>query len=227
MRLRRNVLAVLAMALVLGACGGDSDDAGVSVDEIAAAPETEPALETPPSVAKSGRVEMEVGRAEVGDAAQAVVDLATSPKTGGFLTSSVVDLQDGYGFATILVQVPAERFEETVAGLDGIGDVTRQEMAGEQPGAPGMDRAERADAVARAAYAPIDVAIAGRRPPAPPPESPIERALGNAKGISLAIASGAIVAAGAVAPAAAVVLVLYLGWSLLIRRLRLRWDQPG
>lgn len=227
MRLRRKMVAVAALALVLGACGGDSDDAGIVVDEIAAAPETEPALETAPSVAKSGRVEMEVARAGVSDAAQAVADLATSPKIGGFLSSSVVDLEDGYGFATVLVQVPAERFEQTMAGLGGIGDVTRQEMAGEQPVQAGMTRAERAGAVARAAYAPVDVAIAGRRPPPAQPETPIERALGVARGISLAVASGAIVAAGAVLPAGAVLLLVYLAWSLLIRRLRLRWDQPG
>ena len=227
MRLRRKVVAVVAVALTLGACGGDSDDAGIEVDEIAAAPETEPALETSPSVAKSGRVEIEVARTDVSEAAQAVADLATSPKIGGFLSSSVVDLEDGYGLAAILVQVPAERFEQTMSGLGGIGDVTRQEMAGEQPAQPGMTRAERADAVARSAYAPIDVAIAGRRPPPPPPDTPIERALEIARGISLAIASGAIVAAGAVVPAGAVVLVVYLVWSLVIRRLRLRWEQPG
>lgn len=227
MRLRRKLVAVAGVALMLGACGGDSDDAGIEVDEIAAAPETAPALDNPPSVAKSGRVEMEVARTEVGDAAQAVVDLATSPKIGGFLSSSVVDLEDGYGFASIQVQVPAERFEQAMTGLGGIGDVTRQEMAGEQPVQPGMTRSERADALARSAYAPVDVAIAGRRPPPPPPETPIERAFEIAQGIALAVASGAIVAAGAVVPVGAVLLVLYLACTLLIRRLRPRWDEPG
>lgn len=227
MRLRRNVVVAVVAALALGACGGDSDDAGVTVDEIAAAPETEATLEAPPSVAKTGRVEMEVGRAAVSDAAQAVVDLATSPKVGGFLTSSVVDLEDGYGAAAILVHVPAETFEQTVSSLDSIGEVTRQEMAGEQLTEPGMSRRERAEVTAQAAYAPIDVAIAGRAPAPPPSREPIERALATAKDISLAIASGAIVAAGAVLPVGAVLFVLWAGWSLTIRRLRLRWDEPG
>lgn len=136
MGLRRNLVGVMVLTLALAACGGDSDDAGVAVDEIAAAPEPESGLETSPAVAKSGRVEMEVGRAEVGEAAQAVVDLATSPKVGGFLTSSVVDLGDGYGAAAILVHVPNEHFEQTVAGLGSIGEVTRQEMAGEPAAEP-------------------------------------------------------------------------------------------
>lgn len=223
----RIVPAAMVAVLVLGACGGSDDDAGISVEEIAAAPETETALETPPHVAKSGRVEMEVGRADVAGAAQAVVDLATSAKVGGFLTTSVVDLGDGYGAAAILVQVPADRFEETVAGLGAIGEVTRQEMAGEDLAEPGMGREERAEAAAAASYAAIDVAIAGRRPSPPPEKDALERALDTAKGTSLAIASGVIVAAGVVLPVGAVLLALYLVWALLLRRLRIRWDQPG
>lgn len=226
MQLRRNVVALALTGLALGSCGG-SDDAGVAVDEIAAAPGTEPALETSPGVAKSGRVEMEVGRAEVGDAAQAVVDLATSPKVAGFLTSSVVDLGDGYGAAAILVHVPTERFEQTVADLGAIGEVTRQEMTGEPVEEPAGGPEERADAEASAAFAPIDVAIAGRAPAPPPEKDPIERALALAKGISLGIASGAIVAAGAVVPVGAVLLVVYLAWALFLRRLRMPRHESG
>jgi hypothetical protein len=218
---------VTVLALALGACGGDSDDAGVAVDVIAAAPEPESSLEPSPAVAKSGRVEMEVGRSEVADAAQAVVDLATSPKVGGFVTSSVVDLEDGYGAAAILVHVPNERFEQAVAGLGTIGEVTRQEMAGEAASEPGASRKERVEAAERAAYSPVDVAIAGRRPAPPPEKDPIERALASAKDVSLAIASGAILAAGVVVPVAAILLLAYLVWALVVRRLRLRWNQTG
>lgn len=227
MRLQRNVVAVVVAGLALGACGGSDDDAGIDVEQIAA-PAAEPALETSPSVAKTGRVEMEVERSGVAEAAQAVVDLATSPKVGGFLTSSVVDLEDEYGAAAILVHVPAERFEQAVTGLGAIGEVTRQEMAGESLPDPAStaSSAERKEVRARAAYAPIDVAIAGRRPAPPPEKEPIDRALSTAKAISLAIASGAILAAGAVVPVAAIFLLLYLLWSLVIRRLRLRWDGP-
>lgn len=219
---RRNVVAVVVAAgLTLGACGG-SDDAGVVVDEISTPAESAPSLETPPSVAKAGRVEMEVPRAEVDETAQAVVDLATSPKIGGLLTSSVVDLAQGYGFATILVQVPAERFESTMAGLGEVGAVTRQEMVGESLVDEDVTVAQRSGAAARAAYAPIDVAITGRPPAPPPPQSSISHAVATAKDISLGMASGVIVAAGAVVPAGVVLLALYLVLSFLIRRLRPR-----
>lgn len=164
MRLWQRLVVVVVAAVALGACASDSDDAGVTVDEIAAPPDTGSTLEALPSVAKSGRVDLEVGGARVAAAAQAAVDLATSPKVGGFLTSSVVDLKDGYGAASVLVQVPAERFEEAVSGLGGIGEVTRQEMAGADPTTSDMGREERTAAAARAAYAPIDISIVGPRP---------------------------------------------------------------
>lgn len=228
MRLRRIVATAMVAALALTACGGDDDDHGaqVTVTEPIGAPEPEPALDTPPSVAKTARVEMEVAASGVAGAAQAVVDLATSPKIDGFLSSSVVDLEDGYGAATILVQVPTERFEQTVVELGRIGEVTRQEMAGQQLADAGMTREERTAVAAEAALSPIDVAI-GARAPAPPPEkSSIEEAVDRAASIALAIASGAIVAAGVVLPVGAAVLVVYLAWSLVLRRLRLRWEQP-
>lgn len=226
----RRIAALLTVAaLALGACGGDSDDAGVTVDEPIGAPEPhvtlEPdvALEPPPSVAKSARVEMEVARSEVSAAAQAVVDLATSPKIDGYLSSSVVDLEHDYGSAVILVHVPVGRFEQAMADLGGIGEVTRQEMAGRQLADPATGTLARKAVAAEAALSPIDVAIAGR-PPAPPREqSAIEQSLDAAAVIALAIASGVIVAAGAVVPGAFVLLTIWLLWSAAARRLRPRW----
>lgn len=251
MAFRRVVAFLVVAAIALGGCGNTDDegDAGIAVDEPVGAPETPveeygPApLELPPSVAKSGRVEMEVPRAELTDAAQAVVDLATSDRVGGFLSSSVVDLGDGYGSAAILVKVPAGRFEQAVSGLSDLGEVTRQEMAGQDlapatspqevraagGSAADVKRAEeeRDYVAAQTAYAPIDVALSAKAPPPPPEESAIERSLGTAKEISLAIASGAIVGAGVVLPLAVVLLVVWLVWTTVIRRLRLRWEQLG
>lgn len=276
MAFRRVAMFLVVAAVGLAACGGDDDHAesGVAVEEPIGAPEAvdeygSAPLEAPPSVEKSARVDMEVPRADLSDAAQAVVDLATSDQVGGFLSSSIVDLEDGYGSANILVKVPAARFEQTVSRLGDLGDVTRQEMAGRDlsPGAlearQAVGRArrqiaaltadveaagaaekealrsrlaaakadlreaagEREYVAAQTAYSPIDVALAAKQPPPPPEESAVERALGTAKSISLAIVSAAIVGAGVVLPVGAVVLALWLTWSLVIRRLRLRWEE--
>lgn len=127
---------LLAVALGLAGCGGDGDDsAGVSVQQPIGAPDEGPrgpASTGPvPSVVKTATVEMEVPRNELSAAAQAVVDVATSPGVSGFLVSSLVDLEDGYGFGSITVKVPAARFEQTVVELGEIGEVTRQQMAGQ------------------------------------------------------------------------------------------------
>lgn len=45
--------------------------------------------------------------------------------------------------------------------------------------------------------------------------------------MSLAIASGAILAAGVVVPVVALLLVVYALWALLLRRLRLPWNLTG
>lgn len=226
MRLRRISLGLVVAAAALAGCAG-SDDAAISVEEPIGAPAPVPTLDDAPSVAKSARVEMDVARADLAEAAQAVVDLATSPKIDGYLASSVVDLDDGNGSAAILVQVPSARFEQTVTELGRIGEVTRQEMLGRQVAPPDMPREERALAEAQAALSPIDVALSAR-PPAPPrEETPIEQALDKATGMALAIASGAIVAAGVILPVATTALVVYLVWSLVLRRLRLRWEEPG
>jgi hypothetical protein len=100
-------------------------------------------------------------------------------------------------------------------------------MAGEAAEEPAVGPKDLADAAAGAAFAPIDVAITGRRPVPPPEKEPVERALATAKSISLGIASGAIVAAGALLPVAALLLVVYLAWTLIARRLRMPWHQSG
>lgn len=223
--LRRVAICLMVAAVGLAGCGGDdSDDASVTVEEPIGAPEagSDHALEAGPSVSKSARIEMEVGRPDVAEAAQSVVDLATSDAVGGFLASSVVDLEDGYGSAVVLVEVPVTRFEKAVSSLGGIGRVTRQEMAGEPLDT--STRAARKDAAEQAEYSPIDVAISGKRPPPPPERSPIDRALGTAEDISLTVISGAIVAAGVVVPVGAILGTIWFVCSLVLRRLRLRWE---
>jgi hypothetical protein len=226
MRAFRMAAVVLVAGLVLGACGGD-DDHGVTASEPIGAPEDAASYDTAagPTVAKTASIDVEVPRSELGDSAQAVVDLATSPKIGGFLVSSVLDLEDGYGSGAILVEVPTDKFEQSVAELSGIGELTRQEMSGADwtaDVAAARTKAERRRLRAETAYSPIDVALEGRRPPPAPAEPPLERALGTAKAILLAVASAGIVAGGAAIPVVVVLLALYLAWSRIARRLRVR-----
>lgn len=272
MGFRRTLICIVAAA-ALGACGGDDGgaDGGISVEKPIGAPE--PAADygpaAAPAVVKNASVEMEVARGDLSDAAQAVVDVATSPKVGGFLVSSVVDLEDGYGSGLIVVEVPAARFEQTVVELGTIGELTRQEMAGQDlsPDAVAARRQvhesrnrlrtlterledatdeaaadtlrlelrrtraalraaarERAYVRSETTYSPIEVALSGRRPPPAPEKPALEQALGTAKTITLGIASGAVIAAGVVVPVGLVVLALYLAWTLILRRLRVRWE---
>lgn len=86
---------------------------------------------------------------------------------------------------------------------------------------------ERRDLAADTAYAPIDVALAGRRPPPPADESTIGQALDTARAISARIASGVILGAAVVLPIGSIVFLLWLAWTLVIRRLRVRWEQLG
>ncbi|HEX2195442.1 MAG TPA: DUF4349 domain-containing protein [Actinomycetota bacterium] len=266
---RRILICAVAAAVALAACGGDEEDGGaaVSVEEPIGAPD--PAGAAAPSVVKDASVEMEVSRRDLSDAAQAVVDLATSPKVGGYLVSSVIDLEDGYGSGLIVVEVPSARFEQTVVQLGTIGELTRQEMSGQdltadavsarrqgqkarsriaslrarvgdaagdgvaEPLQPRLRRAraalrsatrERAYVRAETTYAPIEVALSGRRPPPAPAKPALEQALGTAKATTLGIASGAVIAAGVVVPLGIVLLSLYLAWTTILRRLRVRWE---
>jgi hypothetical protein len=148
MVLRRIGLALLVMVMVATACGGDDggDSGGITIDEPIGAPQPgsapqtydEPAaggdpapIDAVPSVAKTASVEVDVVQDDLNSAAQAVVDVATDPKVGGFLVSSVVDLNDGYGIGSVVVQVPSARFEQVVGDLGEVGDVTRQQLEGQ------------------------------------------------------------------------------------------------
>lgn len=269
------MVPLLLVALAAGACGGDDEESvGVEAERPIGAPSTTagyepgPAPGPAPAVAKSGALSMEVPRDGLEGAAQAVVDIATAPEVGGFLVSSVLDLRDGYGSGSIVVRVPADEFEPTIAALGEIGDVTHQEMTGQDltPQAlaavrtvgraearvaalserldGAQDEAARAglrsrlatarSALARAsedeafvraetAYSPIEVALAGKRPPAPAPQSPLGRAVETSKSIAVGILSAFVVAAAVILPVGGAVLVLYLLWSIVMRRLRVRW----
>jgi hypothetical protein len=273
MAFRRLVVPLLIVALLGAACGDDEgDSAGVAVDQPIGAPDPGSGFDggpvETPAVAKSGAIAMEVPRRELEGAAQAVIDIATAPEVGGFLVSSVLDLQDGHGSGSIVVKVPAAAFEPAIVQLGEVGDVTRQEMAGQDltPDAleavrevgrararvaalaalleDAEDETERGDVqrrlgAARAAleratearefvraettYSPIEVALAGKPPPAPAQTS-LERAVDTSRSIALGILSAFVVAAAVVLPVGGAALALYALWSAVLRRLRVRWE---
>ena len=138
MRLRALALIPLAALLIAPACSGSDAGATGGGDSGAADPigaPRDPAFAGGDpfggtNVAKSASVEMDVPKDRLSGAAQAVVDLAVADTTGGFLVSSVVDIQQGFGMADVRVKVPSPSFETVVSDLEEIGHITRQELEG-------------------------------------------------------------------------------------------------
>ena len=266
-RLGVTVAVTMAVAVGATACGGDGgDEASVSINDPIGAPDSGVGT-TGPSVVKNASLEVEVAQKRLSSAAQSVIDLATSSRVGGFLVSSVVDLERGYGIGNVVVKVPAPRFEGVVADLGEVGQVTRQQLAGrdltskflethakvlrarartagllsrlartDDPGARFQlreDLAAARDELRRleqnetyiegeTAYSTIQVALAGKRPPAPPEKPAFERALTTAKKITVAIGSGVVLTAGVVIPIGALLVALYLVGAPIVRRARPR-----
>ena len=140
MGLRRIGLILVVLVAFGTACGGDEEQGdsagGISLDQSIGAssqgaPASATAGEAQSAVAKSAFAAMEVPRRDLDSAAQAVVDIATARDVGGYLVSSVYDRDDGHGAARVLVHVPSSEFELVVGKLGSIGEVKRQELAGE------------------------------------------------------------------------------------------------
>ena len=134
MAFRRIALSLLVVAAVAAACSS-GEDAGISVEEPIGAPDDGAAEAAPinhaPSVIKDALVEMQVARDKLNAAAQDIVDLTTGPRIDGFLVSSVVDLERGYGYGKISVKVPSSRFEQVIGDLSSIGRITVQHLQGQ------------------------------------------------------------------------------------------------
>ena len=134
MKLRASALILLAFIAITSACagsdGGGGESLGADGQAPIGAPDTGPTGATA-SVEKSASVAMDVPPKDLKAAAQDVVDLATGDSVGGFLVSSVVDTQSGYGMADVSVKVPSPAFEPVVAGLEEVGHISRQELHGE------------------------------------------------------------------------------------------------
>ena len=141
MGLRRIGLILVVLVAFGTACsgddeGGDAAAGGVSLDESIGASSqsvttSTTASEAQSAVAKSAFTALEVASRDLDSAAQAVVDVATARDIGGYLVSSVYDRDQGYGAARVVVHVPSSEFELVVGRLGTIGEVKRQELAGQ------------------------------------------------------------------------------------------------
>jgi hypothetical protein len=269
---------LLLVAALAAACGGSDDDGEVSLEDPIGAPPAGAVYQPEPSgagssgtgasVQKSATVDISVLEEDLTTAAQAVVDLATSEEVGGYLVSSVVDVNDGYGAGSVSVKVPSAHFEPVVGRLGDIGDVTRQQLQGEdltpqvlsareeirrtektaaglrRDAARAKDEATRLqllDNLRRAkenlrtlrdgkryvatqtAFANVAVALTAQAPVAPKKPA-FEQALTTAKDITLAIASGAVIAAGVLLPIGVLLLAIYFIALVVVRRVRPRLE---
>jgi Domain of unknown function (DUF4349) len=150
MRLVRAVVAIGAVALLLGACTGDGDESGagdgggmaveggsdaatVSEDSggggSAAQFDTSAMLPTVgPRVIKTARLSVEVERDALPGSVQDVVGIAEG--AGGFVLSTELS-GERLGTGTIVVRVPSEEFESALSSIGQLGDVERRSVSGE------------------------------------------------------------------------------------------------
>ena len=156
--LRASVIAsALAIAAFGGGCSGGTDDAGGGGEggssgaahlAPAAAPDSLKSLDDSgrssggtttsyslgeslpdvgPRVIKTADVSLEIDRGALQDSIRQVVEVART--NGGFVLSTSIRDESGHR-GTVVLRVPAERFESALAGAEAIGDVTSERVAG-------------------------------------------------------------------------------------------------
>ena len=265
--MRRIAVLLIVIGLAAVACSsGDESGGAMSVEEPIGAPNDG---RVSASVLKNAAIDIEVVESKLTGAAQKVVDVVTSNHIGGFMVSSLIDLEGEHGFGKVVAKVPAPNFEEAVTNLGAIGEVTRQELRGQDLTEDFLATSARINVVegrianllsrlsgtedsgvrfqlrqdlataredlrrlendqtyieGQTSYSTIDVALTGVVPPAPAEKPVFERALGTAKSIVVAIASGLVLAAGVIVPIGLVAFVVYLVGAPVVRRFRAR---PG
>jgi Domain of unknown function (DUF4349) len=119
-------------ALEQSAAGGDA--AGGAQAGSSAAPLAVPAVG--PSVIKTADLSVEVDRDGLGGALDAATSVAA--RYGGFVVSSTTGGEAGRT-GSLTLRVPADRFEEALADLAGLGEVNRRRVAGQDVGQEFVD----------------------------------------------------------------------------------------
>ena len=150
---KRIAVAAAAVLLLGTACaGGAGQTAGGDVEDSAFRGAPEPAAdeagdvavegeaaslpELGPSVIKTAELDLEIEREGLGDAVGKVT--AAAGRFDGFVLSSTVAGNPATS-ATVVLRVPAERFEEALVHLRGLGTAEREQVAGEEVGQEFVD----------------------------------------------------------------------------------------
>jgi hypothetical protein len=143
----------LAVVALIGACSGsDREESaalraaeggqGGGTDDMAFAPDSggrnnfgtaHGALDSTlppvgPAVIKTADVTVEVDEGDLQDAVRRIVAVARAH--GGFVLSTSVE-DEGARSGTIVVRIPSDAFEDALADAEEVGDVTREQVAGE------------------------------------------------------------------------------------------------
>ena len=164
---RLRMVAVLLLVLVTGAaCGGDDNESGdgggdaaigradsdaaggerelATVDENLSVNEARTEGSTTaarlPSVRsaiiKNGDVSVEVERGGVGEAVQEVTRLAA--RFQGYVVSTTLD-DARSGSGVLIIRIPSDRFELALGAVNELGDIQRQQVAGQDVTAEFVD----------------------------------------------------------------------------------------
>lgn len=124
----------------LRAGDGQAFDQGAVVDsQISAERGSGPATRLPsvgPAVIKTADLGISIGKADLDDAIQDAIGIAT--RHGGFVLATSLD-NKGDRNARIALRIPSRRFEMAVADLRQLGDVTGADIRGEDVGQEFVD----------------------------------------------------------------------------------------
>lgn len=118
------------------------------------------------------------------------------------------------------------RTSDLIARLEAAGDAAaRFELREQLRGARARLQTARHEATsvgADVALSRVEVALRATPPPPAPGKPAVERALGTARALTLGIASGAVLVAGAIVPILALLILIYLVGGVIVRLLKPR-----
>lgn len=149
---RKLIALVFAAAVLVGACSGGDEDSGQSagaaprpaeapgsqrsafdaVQDEAASSGSGSGGSTAipgigPAIIKTAELTLEVPAKSLDDAISEATTLAAA--NGGYVVATAID-QEGTRRGTLVLRVPADRFESTLGDLEGLGEVSKKAITG-------------------------------------------------------------------------------------------------